>query len=216
MSLTEKYRPQTLDEIVAQPNVVKKVKLLHERGGLAGRVFWCVGASSAGKTSLARIVADMIADPICQFELDAQEYGLDAVRQFETNCQYKPFGKGCLCFVCNEAHRLSDRVVSRLQTVLEEPCVCKNSTWIFTTTNQGQESLFADKFDACPFLSRATILEFKDPRRSVLEWALHLQKIAQAEQLDGKPIESYMRLFEKCGFNPRAAINRIESGEMLT
>lgn len=64
-------------------------------------------------------------------------------------------------------------------------------------------------------MSRATILEFKDPKRSNVEWAKHLQKVAMAEQLDGRPIDSYVRLFEKCGFNPRAAINRIEAGDML-
>jgi hypothetical protein len=55
------------------------------------------------------------------------------------------------------------------------PCDQRNSTWIFTTTNRGQESLFADKFDACPFLSRAMVLEFESRgEQLVLDFACQL------------------------------------------
>lgn len=111
---------------------------------------------------------------------------------------------------------LSDRVVSRLQTVLEEPQVQRNSTWIFTTTNRGQRALFDDKFDACPFLSRATALEFES-RGSELElaFAVHVRKIAQAEGCDGRPLEDYLALVRRCGHNLRKAIGEVESGAML-
>ena len=57
--------------------------------------------------------------------------------------------------IVNEAHGMSSKVVSRLQTVLEQGCVQKNSTWIFTTTFQGQKRLFDGVMDPCPFMSRA-------------------------------------------------------------
>jgi hypothetical protein len=111
---------------------------------------------------------------------------------------------------------LSDRVVSRLQTVLEEPCVQRNSTWVFTTTNRGQESLFADKFDACPFLSRATVLELESPgEQLVLDFACYVRKIAQAEGCDGRPIGAYIDLVRKCKHNLRARLMAVESGVLL-
>ena len=142
---------------------------------------------------------------------------MDAVRDFERMCQFKPIGnKCCRVFICNEAHRLSDRVVSRLQTVLEEPCVQRNSTWIFTTTNRGQESLFADKFDACPFLSRATVLEYESRGdQLVLDYACHIRKIAQAEGCDGKPIADYIALVKKHKHNLRSCLMAVEAGAML-
>jgi DNA polymerase III gamma/tau subunit len=120
---------------------VRRVNLLRTAGGLQGRVLWLVGESGRGKTTAARIIADEIADSWAVIEKDAQKFTIDAVREFERMCQCKPIGnKGCHVFICNEAHRLSDRVVSRLQTVLEEPCVQRNSTWVFTTTNRGRKA----------------------------------------------------------------------------
>ncbi|WP_254512287.1 AAA family ATPase [Anatilimnocola floriformis] len=216
--LAEKYRPQTFDDLVGQSKIVNRIKFMRDRGGLRGRVFWLVGNSGSGKTSAARIIANDIADSWAIQELDAQEFTLDAVRQFERMCSSKPIGeKGCHVFICNESHRLSDRVVSRLQTVLEEPCVQRNSTWIFTTTIAGQTSLFADKFDACPFLSRATVLEFESRgEQLVLDYACHVRKIAQAEGCDGQPIDRYIDLIKTCKLNLRQALMAVESGCMLS
>lgn len=223
-TLAEKYRPTSLEGLVGQPKIVKRISLLRNTG-LQGRVLWLVGESGTGKTTLARIIAAEIADSYAVIEKDAQEFSMDAVREFERMCQFKPIGtKMCHVFICNEAHRLSDRVVSRLQTVLEEPCVQRNSTWIFTTTNRGQQSLFADKFDACPFLSRATILEFDsaflpDAKSSAspieLAYAEHIRGIAQAENCDGKPIGDYVKLVRKHKHNLRSCLMAVESGAML-
>lgn len=215
--LAERYRPKRLEDLVGQAKIVRRLNLLKEKGGLRGRVLWLVGESGTGKTSAARIVAHEVADSYAIVEKDAQEYSMDFVRELERMCQFKPIGeKMCHVFICNEAHRLSDRVVSRLQTVLEEPHVQRNSTWIFTTTNRGQQSLFADKFDACPFLSRATVLEFESRgEQLLLDYACHVRQIAQAEGCDGKPIESYLQLVRKHQFNLRACLMAVESGAML-
>jgi replication-associated recombination protein RarA len=216
-SLSERYRPKKLEDLVGQAKIAKRINLLRQNGGLQGRVLWLVGESGSGKTSLARIVANECADPYAIVEKDAQEYSMDFVRQLERMCQCKPLGeKMCHVFICNEAHRLSDKVVSRLQTVLEEPCVQRNSTWIFTTTCKGQAHLFDERFDACPFLSRATILEFETRGdQLVLDFACHVRKIAQAEKCDGKPIGDYVELVKQHRFNLRSCINAVESGAML-
>jgi replication-associated recombination protein RarA len=215
--LAERYRPKRLEDLVGQRKIVQRLTLLRDKGGLRGRVLWMVGNSGSGKTSAARIVANEVADPYAIIEKDAQEFTMDFVRELERMCQFKPIGqKMCHVFICNEAHRLSDRVVSRLQTVLEEPCVQRNSTWVFTTTIAGQRDLFADKFDACPFLSRATVLEFESRgEQLVLDYACHVRKIAQAEGCDGQPIDRYIELIKTCKLNLRQALMAVESGCML-
>jgi hypothetical protein len=130
-------------------------------------------------------------------------------------CQFKPLGKGCHVFILNEAHMLSSKVVSRLQTVFEQDNVQRNSTWILTTTFQGERKLFDDAFDACPFMSRAIELTLEHGENVVLAFAVRARKIAQSEQLDGKPLDEYVRLVRQSGCNMRKVLQQIEAGEMI-
>jgi hypothetical protein len=114
----------------------------------------------------------------------------------------------------NEAHNLSSKVVSELQTILESPHVLRNATFICTTTNRGQQALFDRTFDAIPFLSRAVKIEL-DGRGNELDFALRARQVAQAEGLDGAKLEDYLSLVRKNNGNLRACLNAIESGELL-
>lgn len=239
IALYEKYRPQTLDDVVGQQKVVKRLKMMSDRnsgsggsggssasaaGGnwdgypnphFGGQVFWISGPSGSGKTTLARIIAEMTCDGYAIIEIDASKLNVDTLRDFERSCQFRPIGKkGYHGFIVNEAHNLSGRVVSELQTVLEDSRVQLNSLWVFTTTTAGQQKLFDVKFDAVPFMSRCIRLELS-PKGHELEFAERVQQIAQAEGLDGKPIEAYLELIRQCNGNMRAAIRAIESGEMM-
>lgn len=213
-ALYEQYRPSGWNDLVGQDKLVQKLDVLRRRG-LIGRVFWITGDSGTGKTTVARLIASEVADDYAVIEIDAQDLGLERVREYERMCQLKPLGKGCHVFIVNEAHGLSSKVVSRLQTVLEQDNVQRNSTWIFTTTFQGQKRLFDDKFDACPFMSRAIELTLEHGEDVVLAFAVRARQIAQREQLDGQPLDAYVRLVRQCDCNMRRVLQTIEAGEML-
>lgn len=219
MQLYEKYRPSKFNEVVGQEKAIKRLSCIARTTGIKGQVFWIVGESGTGKTTLARIIAGYAASSFTTYEIDAQDLSIDMVREWERKCQLKPLsydGKPAgYAFVINEAHGLSNKVVSRLQTVLEDPYVQKNGTWVFTTTNQGQDRLFGDKFDACPFLSRAVCVDLEFSKDSLTAMAQRLSEIADIEGVNGKPLDAYIGLVSNCKGNMRQALQRIAAGEML-
>lgn len=218
--LYEQYRPKTFQEIVGQDRAVQTVQRIAARG-LHGRVFWITGLSGQGKTTLARIIASVIANPLCVTEIDAQDLSLDLLRQWETQCHGKPLdthgnGKRAYAYIVNEAHGMRTAVVNRLKTLFESDGM-RNCVWVFTTTipEAQQKALFDDEAAGNPFLSRSIGIVLNHGKELELDFALGCQKIAQKENLDGKPITEYVRLVRECKCNMRAVLQKIESGYML-
>ena len=219
-SLYEKYRPNNFSEVVGHRKAIKRLLCTERTVGIRGQVFWLTGESGVGKTTIARIIAGFTADDFTTEEIDAQDLGIDQIREWERKAQSRPLSytagrEGGFAFIVNEAHGLSNKAVSRLQTVLEDRNVQRNSTWVFTTTNRGHQMLFDDKFDACPFLSRAISINLELDGETLVAMAKRLQEIARLEDVDGKPLDDYMRLLADCKGNMRQALQAIASGEML-
>ena len=154
MLLYERVRPTTLDGVAGHGKIKRQLERLRDVSGWQGQVFYLVGPSGLGKTTIGRIIAASVADPIATTEIDAQDLTMEFLREAERTASFRPLGGKGWAYLCNEAHGMSGKVVSRLQTVLESPQIQKNTTWIFTTTDSGNQKLF-DNMDACPFLSRA-------------------------------------------------------------
>ena len=212
--LAERYRPTDLADVVGQERAVKQVRRVLERGW-GGRAWWITGTSGTGKSTLARIIANVGADDFYVEELDAQLMTPARLREVESDMRYKAMsGKPGKAYIVNEAHGLRRDAIRLLLVILER--LPAHVCLLFTTTKSGQASLFedmGDDGDAAPLVSRCVeiVLESGEATRKAM--ALRAKEIAQQEGIDGLPDSVYLDAVQQTRGNMRMLLSRIESGQ---
>ncbi|NQT15766.1 MAG: AAA family ATPase [Planctomycetes bacterium] len=209
-TLHEKYRPKDWSEVVGQDEALAKIDRLRKSGGTTGRAWWIRGPSGTGKTTIARLLAQEVADPLLIDEADVGAVDKAYLAGIQETLRYKPLFGGAHVWIFNEAHRIRSNLVSEFLTMLDP--VPPKAMYVFTTTDAAQKELWDKKLDAAPFLSRCEDIQ---TRSAVLEFARRAQAIAREVSLDGKPLDSYIRLYKRCRGSLRQMLAEIEGGAML-
>ena len=209
--LYERYRPALLADVIGQSKACKMLKRMIA-AGVGGRAFWLSGATGTGKTTIANIIAQSIADPFYAQEHVGRKMNLRVIEDIERTANLYALGKGGRAFIVNEAHGLSTACIEVLLDTLEP--IPSHVVWVFTTTKDGHESLFENEIDAHPLLSRCHAVSLTN-QGLASAFAKRAREIATAEGLNGQPESAYVKLAQRCHNNMREMLQRIEAGEMM-
>ena len=119
VTLANKYRPKTFDEIVEQDSIKTILRNQLETNNLKHAYLFC-GSAGTGKTTSARIIADYMnggnASPI---ELDcASHNGVDDVRVIIDECRTSPLVGKYKIFILDESHMLTTQAWNSLLKIL--------------------------------------------------------------------------------------------------
>ncbi len=133
-SLAVKYRPKSFDDMTEQ-TAIKDILENQVETKTFQHGYLFTGPAGTGKTTSARIFANMINDskgkPI---EVDAaSNSGVDNIRQIIEDAKRKPLDAEYKIFIVDECHSLSNGAWQALLKTLEEPP--KFTIFIFCTTD---------------------------------------------------------------------------------
>ena len=133
-SLAVKYRPKSFDDMTEQ-TAIKDILENQIRTKTFQHGYLFTGPAGTGKTTSARIFANMINDgkgnPI---EVDAaSNSGVDNIRQIIEDAKRKPLDAEYKIFIVDECHSLSNGAWQALLKTLEEPP--KFTIFILCTTD---------------------------------------------------------------------------------
>ena len=133
-SLAVKYRPRTFSDVCAQSSVIKILTRQIEMNEFKNSVLFC-GSSGCGKTTCARIVANMLnngsGEPI---EIDAaSNNGVENVRQIIHDAQERSIDSKYKIYIIDECHSLTNQAWQAFLKCIEEPPTY--TIFIFCTTD---------------------------------------------------------------------------------
>jgi DNA polymerase-3 subunit gamma/tau len=154
-----KYRPQTLDDVVGQEELVKVLKNSAKTGNVA-HAYLFTGSRGTGKTTTARAFAkelDISKDDI--LELDAaSNNGVEEIKSLTEGVHTLPYFSKYKMYILDEAHMLTKAASNAFLKTLEEP----PAHVIFVLCTTDPEKMLET------ILSRCTKFNLKSPNQEVL------------------------------------------------
>lgn len=132
MSLSERLRPQNLDQLIGQEHVKTALRSFAERGEWPN-VFLFFGPPGTGKTTVAKILSAKIQpEPTYVHEINASANNkVDDARELEELSYCLPFNGKPRVIILNEFERFT----AEAQGALKDPMEMSPAIWILTSNN---------------------------------------------------------------------------------
>jgi replication-associated recombination protein RarA len=197
-SLTEKYRPRSIDGFVGLEKPRKILSKLVSNPFPSAWLF--VGPSGTGKTTMGLALAESI--PAELHHIPSQDCNLENIERTRKTCQYVPqLGKKVHLVLVDEADRMTPAAQHSLLSKLDATNFPPNTIFVFTcNSTDGLEPRF---------LSRCHVVEFSSYGMSTGLVSL-LESVWTAESgSDARP--NFARIVKESNNNAREALMRLET-----
>lgn len=198
MNLYNKYRPDKLDKVYGNKEVVDSLKKYVDKKQVP-QVILLSGPTGCGKTTVTRILANEVNAKDNNFvEMDSAQFtGIDMIRDLRAKSRFKPIGGGSKVFLLDEVHALSTNAQEALLKELED--TPQNVYYFLCTTNP--EKLKPTLVGRCIHYQMQTLS--KDDMLSLLEYVVNKED----ESVDK---EVYKVIVKTAKGHPRNAINILQ------
>jgi DNA polymerase III subunit gamma/tau len=199
MSLYQKYRPTSLDEIKGNQDTVTALEKYLENKTKCPHVFLFWGSKGCGKTTVARILATQLGCIGNDLkELNVADFrGIDTSREICQSAMYKPMEGTSRGWIFDEAHRWTSDAASALLKIFEDT---PQHVYFFLCTTDPQKLLTTIK-DRCTTFQMKPLSESQ--MKGLLRRVLH-------EEQESIPEEVYEQITQDSLGHPRAALQILD------